>query len=529
MTTFGDLRSAVHRQPSRENFEHLITLIENAEVPEEVVREQWVPYLDSALSSWPRDTRATTPERVLVLERHDTTWSSLVRTLDYSGDEVTEDRVDAFTQATHLSRVTRLDLSRGDVTWPILEALVTRAPFDTLESLSLCLNSRLGIDGKTLLRMWRSPMLSRLEELSLARWNRLNSTWLKATMDTLPLDDIKALDLSGTGALKHVLEDVLGREELSNVRTLRLHDTTLPMPALEAAEHLTELEVLDIGGGSNSLASFHSIPEHVRGLRCAHFDGSIPGEDALTTFLSPTSYPDLTVLDLSYNALGNRGLRAFVHTARFPALERLALRKCGLTELDALTYEDAPKTLRALDLTGNTIRQGRWSQLRHAPFYDGLTHLATSGRSWQGGENHDHEVFEAPLPPTLTWLRVRIRNSSDVMSCAKALEHTRGLRTLIIPGPYHSPWDNRPAPSLSEEAMDTLMHSNVFDDLRELSLAHHNATASQIERLLDARPTLEALTLGYSTDSQLQTLHNTTLGGCRISLYGFLDEMRLVS
>jgi hypothetical protein len=512
MTTFGDLRSAVHRQPSRENFQHVIALLEGADASEEAVRDEWIPYLASSLSAWPDDARAPGKDQVKALEKRDTAWSGLVRTLDYEGATLSQKRVRAIAAAAHLSHIERLDLRASSIRWPLLGELVESAPFGKLRSFALRKSNSSGVDAEVFEALLASPMLSEVEELYFNDWARMTGKVLDLVLDTVPLGRLRVLDIKRTKASAASLRKMFAREELSALEELHLDELGVPVEALAAATHLENLRVLEMEDWETTIEGMSGIPEHLRNLESWGLRYAVRELDGLRKLLEPEVYPNLRRLDLRQNGFGDEGLGMLAEATCFPALEELTLTACGLTRYDALERMEGFTSLEKLTINGNRPEAGQLAAITRAPFYGRLTHLsAASHMGWQEPAVYDG-LFDAPLPAGLTSLSAYVHGEEAIARCLGALDGGQELTYLDL-----SNMAQEDARGLSEDTVDALVGHPALANLERLTLRNHDPTDAQIERILGAFPRLERLTLGKLSDASLvEKYRPQPVGGCRV-------------
>jgi Leucine-rich repeat (LRR) protein len=516
MTTFGDLRSAVHRRPSRENFQHIIALLEGADASDEAVRDEWIPYLASSLDAWPDDARACGKAFVKALELEDKPWSKLVRTLDYQETKLSPERVRAIAAAAHLSHIKRLDLKASRITWPLLGELVESAPFGKLRSFALRKSTSSGVDAEVFEALLASPMLSELEELDFFGWSKVTGKVFEAVLEALPLGKLRALNLSETKVSAKALRELFAREELSGLEDLRLARLKVPLREFEQATHLGSLRRLDLNAGGLSLDDMTAIPAHMVGLeRLDLINSIVASPSAMGLFLSPEAYPRLTRLDLNRNAMGPQGLAQLAEATCFPALEELDLSFCELTDLSPLERMAGYASLRRLVLDGNRVEMGHWRYVTRAPFYGGLTHLSLLTDQGAEAPKHNEGLFEVDLPSGLKSLRAYVAREQSVTMFVRALSEVEGLRTLHLPRPVRF---RAPLGSLTDATVDAMAAHPALSGLRDLNLSRHDLTRAQAERLLEGLPELERLELGVVGDRAAWSLPTEWEGRCAIRL-----------
>jgi hypothetical protein len=513
MTTFGDLRSAAHRRPSRENFQRLIELLRAADAPADAVRAEWVPYLESALGAWPDDARACVGAALRELERRDAAWSRLVRTLDYAEDNLSKTRVRALTQAAHLAHVTRLDLRASRVTWPLLCELSEAAPFARLEALALRKSSMSRRDEPAFGAFWASPMLSELSELDIDGWSKVNGRRLEMIWQALDLARLEVIDLSETGASSRSLRPIFERDVFSGLRVVRMRGLNVPMKALHGATHLTALEELDTAGHGNALSQMPSLPEHLRQLERWVIRGGAGDPASLDRLLEPEVYPRLTELDVSGSVMGEEGFARFAGATCFPALERLAFDDAELGSVDALERMEGFTAVRRFSFDHGVTDAAGWGHLARAPFYHQLTSLSAYTQMGRRAHEHYEGLLAYGLPPGLEELHLPLTREAGIRRCMEALEGNRGLRSLAIGRPNNT---GAARARLSDETTDALAAHPACASLEYLSLGGHDPSRAQVERIVEAFPDLRELHVGDASDDDLGPWNEDFIGSCRV-------------
>jgi hypothetical protein len=121
-------------------------------------------------------------------------------------------------------------------------------------------------------------------------------------------------------------------------------------------------------------------------------------------------------------------------------------------------------------------------------------------------------LFDAPLPAGLTSLSAYVHGEEAITRCLSALDGGQELAHLNL-----SNMAQEDARGLSVDTVDALVGHPALANLERLTLRNHDPTGPQIERLLEAFPRLERLTLGKLSDaSLLEKYQSQPAGGCRV-------------
>lgn len=257
--------------------------------------------------------------------------------------------------ASHLpSRLLALGLGALSIDDDALADLLTVLGSADLRRLDLSDN---GLDVGAGAVLAASTALARLESLDLSG-NRLGADGV-AALTAVVSGDLRSLSLAGNALDDEALHALVESPRCAKLTTLRLENNTfthLGARGLAESPHVGALGHLDLSGtgiGDRGAIALAAAPLHgLRELSLARCDLGPSGAAALAT--APW-FSGLVALDLGANNLGDDGVLALA-AAVGPALERLTLRKTGLTPHGArvLTASPAPRLAR-LDVTDNAL------------------------------------------------------------------------------------------------------------------------------------------------------------------------------
>ncbi|MBX3155239.1 MAG: TIGR02996 domain-containing protein [Deltaproteobacteria bacterium] len=301
-----------------------------------------------------------------------------------------------------------LDLSRNALGADGLRAIAKGERTAALERLVL---DTCEIESLGLAELSKSPSWHTLRRLDLSR-NPLGASAVRALAAAPPPKQLHALALADADL------DETGGEALAKVSWLG---------------RLSELDlsgnILRRGGGALRTIerSRGTAPEAMRRLALASCGLERTEAVAISRF-----WPFLVELDLSGNPITDAGLERFAAMKPAPALQRLALRDCQLTGdgVELLARARTPR-LRALDLSGNTLGAAVVPLLA-APSLRALETLALR----RCGVPAIAALTRATaLPPRLATLDVREVELDEAALLALAdAPHLRAIRRLRLDG-----------------------------------------------------------------------------------------------
>jgi uncharacterized protein (TIGR02996 family) len=327
-----------------------------------------------------------------------------VEELDISSTDLTAGGLAALLQSEHLGRLAILDLRRNPLADAGAEAICQWPGAATLTSLRL---DNCGLTGGGVAALAACPRLAKLARLSV---NAPGAT---------------ARAAFGSPHLRNLAELTLGTDELSpeHYRAFRTGTVQRRYPACgpEVDRHTIvalrggpcrrTLRRLELGYGSFAPGAFadfartelpalqslrlNSIPLGVPEAEClarAEFRESLTAldldncglGDAGVEALARGGFPRLSLLDLSRNRFGSRGLAALARAAkRFPALRRLKLRgnDLGPEDMAVLARSKLLADLIELDLRDNAIRAAGAVALAGTPYLEHVVALRLDSRA----------------------------------------------------------------------------------------------------------------------------------------------------
>lgn len=348
---FGEVRSALERGPSPSAWLALCESLE-AITPGRFDAELW-PYLSAHLQHWP-ETLCVAPGRWVdaMLEGQSAPWFRLVRALDLRQLELDLDDIARLDQHEALSSVRILELSGNALGEQGAKVLAT------WERISRSLHTLrvgecgLGDEGLTILS--HAPWLAQLDELDLSQ-NKLSAQGLDALSRQQWLS-LKRLDLSGNLINGHGLRCLSVAAPI--LEQLRLISARLSPQALEAfGQGFARLERLELGAMLNDAALIHWAHQRcLPRLSALILRNNRFGPLGAAALANSQMIEPLKVLDLSFNAISDRGLEAISARAGL-GLDKLALEGCAISAAGAraLAQADWLERLTELDLRRNAL------------------------------------------------------------------------------------------------------------------------------------------------------------------------------
>lgn len=470
MTNFGDLRSLVHQSPSIEGFHHLLTLVEQFDPQQQ---EQWVPYLDQQLNTWPSHLRACPQDKLKDIEREPTTWTPLLRHLNYDSQYLTPARIQDLLGSTHLQHITHLDMSACRISWPELLLLAQQAPFDHLKAFTIRKSSSSGADSDALEALFHSPMLGQLEYLSFYGWNGLRSIVIQLLEQAPFLNTLKTLDLSGCKI------------------SARRFKSLINQPALNLEAFIISYQ-----------------PAGVK-----------PGQ--LSTIVKATNLTRLKHLDIADADADD--IDALANAPRFQTLRHLRIavkdnydnHDNDLEDQVLLNLFEAKhlNQLHTLELDTNLLQHTTIKSLMTAPIMESVTSLSIKSRGYHGYRIHrpEGELYEGHLQhldhPTLAQIRNLTLNYLNPSPTAFEQfihsPHISELKTL-----------NLNSNKLTQQHIEHIISSPSLQNLTTLHLSNCQMdTLSTLDALINALPQLTTLRMRQIRRSEQfnETLMNTYL------------------
>ena len=234
------------------------------------------------------------------------------------------------------------------------------------------------------------------------------------------------------------------------------------------------LEVLDLGQGAETGSSLDGgLAQPCVALRALRAVGAGLRADQCLC-LSFTEFPALRALDLSRNAIGDRGLNVLLMTQQsVRRVERLVLQDCELCGGVGNGTDCLLPACTHLDLSGNPIS----------------------------------ELFANALPavaPALTTLMLGgccEVTALDLSDCARldkvSVKCMKALEELVLPPAQIITLDLVGLPQLCAEAISTLLEQQHGDKLSSLLLAESMADAPTVRTLREVFPALTNLDIRW--------------------------------
>lgn len=277
--SFGEIRSLLDQQPSRMGFDLICQHIDAASADDaQRVTEEWFPYIDGRLESWPDSTRLCPKQLIQKFEDGEPLWGSLVRALDYEGISLTKKRMEKLFALEHASSLTWLDLRSAKMKWDQIESLAADAPF-RLKHFGFRRVSK--IDWDVIDALFSSPMLSGLESLTFRGWDKIKADIYTHMIEHLPLTNLRVLDLSGGAITSRRLKELLDTGALDQLEELRVgrwvseKGCTGILEAVAKRSSMTSLQVLHCTEAKTKEFKALRQAEHLSSLRELHIDSTI--------------------------------------------------------------------------------------------------------------------------------------------------------------------------------------------------------------------------------------------------------------
>lgn len=497
---FGDWRSLLERQPSEMLFGAIAQRLDKTnEQDEDYTREVLLPYIKSKLANWPENTRLCPRHRLREYESGLPVWCELVRALDYNSMILEEDSITRLLAVDGVEHITHLNFEAADISWTQLVRLATSAPF-RLKSFAMSRNAK--IDWDALDTLFSSSMFSTVARLSFRGWAKIRVDVYTRLAEHFPLENLRALDVSGGAMSARKLGELVGTGRLdqleefyaqtwtteafkpgmigvfaqhSNMQNLRVIDVAAcnakELKALANAEHLSSLRVLRFGTASD-LSHLNEV------LNAPHLN--MLEELSLFAFDSQ-SHGYVSVMD----ACAKSNILEHLHTLKFSAVRN--------------AYVEA-------NTDGSFCEQPHFVAALEAGGFDRITRFCIELNPWVMNTITDHEV----VFPQLKQLMLFGRNLPEqAMREAAHRLFTRQcfpmLDTLVVnmidPAPVfdvlkqnHIVIKNLKVVAYGQDALAQLIDSAFLAnievlDLSDLSLSYN----AELLEMLFASPCLKQL------------------------------------
>lgn len=364
---FGSLRSLVYQTPSIKLFHQLLDIVETFN---EAQQEQWIPYLDQQLESWPDKMRCCPQSRLKVLEQAPLLWTPLLRYLNYEGEHLTNKRFELILKSTHLQHITHLNLSACRFKWSDLLKLADAAPFTQLKSFTMRKSTSSGADKNAIETLFQTSMLAQLEHLSFDGWSGIKSFVLGLLADAPFLSTLKSLNLSGCKVSTKRLKEILSKPELAGLECFDMgyqsaNASKGRLSVLNHSTHLTNLHSLNFSGFETEELIKFAQSSHLKSLRKLRLalvdnlsnDDPVMDDEAIVQLCQSPHINKLESLELNMNLLKNSTIRTLVGAPSMQNLRELkivsrAYTNWGLTRPSGQEYLNYIEALLSSNLLG---------------------------------------------------------------------------------------------------------------------------------------------------------------------------------
>lgn len=423
---FGEVRALLEQRPSTIVFGALMQRLGDlAARDEDHVREVLLSYIHDKLAGWPESARLCPKHRLREYESGEPVWCELVRALDYQDMKLEEDTVTKLLQVPGIEHITHLDLTATEISWAQLARLATSAPF-RLESFAMSRDAK--IDWDALDALFSSPMLSTTKRLSFRGWAKIRVDVYKHLAEHFPLENLRALDVSGGAMSARKLGELVQTGRLDQLEEFYARTWTTEafkpgmIGVLAQRASMQNLRVIDVAMCKAKELDALATAEHLSSLRELRF-GTASELSRLDAVLRAPHLSKLESLSLFTFDLQSRVYETVLHAlAAPPVSERMrALQFMSVRR----TYVDADAdTLLGQQQFLDTLQAGGF---RH------LTKLCVELNSWMMHALADHAVALPELEQLMVFTRRAA--SSDMHEAARRLftrQNFPKLDTLIV-------------------------------------------------------------------------------------------------
>lgn len=461
-TDFGALRALLNRPPTRTRWDRLCALLERAwETNQRRTRDEWLPYVNAHLKSWPDDWRKC-PGGWLDLRDPTQPLLSITRALSLSS-----------TTGSHRER---------------LEALMSTPCWPHVKSLAL--PGQL-LDDSTLELFLESPPPS-LAHLDL-RDHRLSPKAIRKLLMSDAGQALTSLDLShhaprqATDALCDALLDAMPPLVELKLRRLDLAPERLGA-LLEFSPRLAHIDLSESSIGPAGIENLGDAraPESLTRLTLQQDQLD---RHAMTSLARCRLMQQIEHLDLEFNMLGVSALALLLQHA-YPRLKKLNLSLNGLRDRDIapLVRAEGICTLSHLDLSGNWIGAQGTRALAHTPNLAALEQLHLNSNDL--GPLGAHELARTTTLRNLEVLSLGLNHLTPEGARALARGHlSRQLRELKLE-----------RNDLRDAGVKELVHGEILSHLQKLNLQGNDLTrrAAALFSSCEDALSLEHLNLSFN-------------------------------
>ena len=266
------------------------------------------------------------------------------------------DSLPAVLRCPYLGRLAALTVHAQHTGEPLARAVAQSEHLAGLKRLALTRN-RFADDAAE--RLALSPHLAGLEELDLGE-NEIGETGARALAASPHLAKLVRLELRDNRLGPAGAEAVAGAERLASLHYLGLSGNDVGQPRLHTlagAASLLRVPALDVSANGLTPAAVQAIFARPPG-----------GDPAALRLLE---------LDLSFNPLGDDGVRVLAQSPQAANLTSLRLAKCGIGDEGARVLANSPHLdrLESLNVENNPINEAGFRAFRDSPHLRSLRRL----------------------------------------------------------------------------------------------------------------------------------------------------------
>lgn len=416
MADFGELRSLLHRPPTRQNWVALCDEIERWDSGSSELLTVVLPYAEKLLENYPDTLRvmpASWRNTLLARGQLDLPWYRWARIMNITGErlriretrhlvqcralnaltrlevfaQISQTTFGLLVQAPYLTSIKELGLRQTNIEDAQFSKLISAPMFERglraldlgwsgvsergLQALAVSPNMKgletLGLEGCRNLRpqgSWRKLVqgshLTSVKELDVSKiW--LGQNHLDELYDGGMIEQLTRLDISYNELGDAWLTKLFGQRDVSSMRWLNLWNTSLEGDFYEVIareDPLPDIEHLDLGNNRLKSAHARALLEagSFRQLRSMSFRSNSLGDDPEELSALP-ALPNIEELNLWSNHLGNNGAIALANSPILSTLRSINLRHnyLGVRGVEALLSSPYLGELEELDLSVNRL------------------------------------------------------------------------------------------------------------------------------------------------------------------------------
>lgn len=438
MPDFGELRSLLHRPPTKKTWLDLCDEIERWDADSTELLTVVLPYAEAFLENYPDELRVmpvSWRNALLASGKLDLPWYAWARTMNINGERLRIRETRHLVQCKHLTGLTRLDIF----------AQISQTAFGLLV---------------------QAPYLTSIKTLGLRQTNIEDAQFSKLITAPMFERGLRSLDLGWSGVSERGLQ------------------------ALALSKHMSGLEVLGLEGCRNlrPQGSWRKIVQgaHLPSLRELDVSKIWLGQTHLDELHDGGLLERLTRLDISYNELGDARLSKLLSQHDVTSLRSLNLWNTSLEGdfHEVICEKDPLPNIERLDLGNNRLKSTQACALLEGGSFQSLREL--SFRSNSLGDDPD-ELSKLPMLPNLEALNLwsnHLGNNGAIALAASPILST--LRSINLRHNY-----------LGIRGVEALLSSPHLEQVEELDLSVNRLDSAAIDLLArtDALPKLTRLRL----------------------------------